>query len=205
MAIRRALPTPALPSSPTACRILPARSPASWPVSTGRRRMRRTAHGSPASPAIARSCRRICCARLHEARVAAGTPLACARSGEWRHPVVGLWPIALREDLRRALVGEGSAQDRALDRTARHRACRLAGHARSTRSSTSTRRRMRRGPRRSRGNIPICRPPFRDGRSEDRASTRYADQSGVRKKSDRRTRLDFGHILCQFRQGRRFR
>jgi molybdenum cofactor guanylyltransferase len=45
--------------------------------------------------------------RLHEARLAAGTPLACARSGEWRHPVVALWPVALREDLRRALTGEG--------------------------------------------------------------------------------------------------
>ena len=43
-------------------------------------------------------------ARLHAARIAAGTQLACARSGEWRHPVIGLWPIALREDLRRALV-----------------------------------------------------------------------------------------------------
>jgi len=30
--------------------------------------------------------------------------MACARSGEWRHPVVGLWPLALREDLRKALV-----------------------------------------------------------------------------------------------------
>jgi molybdopterin-guanine dinucleotide biosynthesis protein A len=46
-------------------------------------------------------------ARLHQAREAAGTPLACARSGEWRHPVVGLWPVALRGDLRRALTGEG--------------------------------------------------------------------------------------------------
>jgi len=46
-------------------------------------------------------------ARLHEARAAAGTSLACARSGDWRHPVVALWPIALREDLRRALVDEG--------------------------------------------------------------------------------------------------
>jgi molybdopterin-guanine dinucleotide biosynthesis protein A len=46
-------------------------------------------------------------ARLHAARSAVGTPLACARSGEWRHPVVGLWPVALREDLRRALVAEG--------------------------------------------------------------------------------------------------
>jgi molybdopterin-guanine dinucleotide biosynthesis protein A len=45
-------------------------------------------------------------ARLHAARVAAGAPLACARSGEWRHPVVGLWPLALRDDLRRALVAE---------------------------------------------------------------------------------------------------
>jgi molybdopterin-guanine dinucleotide biosynthesis protein A len=46
-------------------------------------------------------------ARLHAARVAAGAPLACSRSGEWRHPVIGLWPLALREDLRRALVAEG--------------------------------------------------------------------------------------------------
>jgi molybdopterin-guanine dinucleotide biosynthesis protein A len=45
-------------------------------------------------------------ARLHAAREAAGTPLACARSGEWRHPVVGLWPVALRHDLRHALVDE---------------------------------------------------------------------------------------------------
>lgn len=46
-------------------------------------------------------------ARLHEARLVAKTPLACARSGQWRHPVIGLWPVALREDLRRALVDEG--------------------------------------------------------------------------------------------------
>jgi len=31
-------------------------------------------------------------------------PLACARSGEWRHPVIGLWSLALRDDLRKALV-----------------------------------------------------------------------------------------------------
>jgi molybdenum cofactor guanylyltransferase len=46
-------------------------------------------------------------ARLHEARIAAGAPLACARSGEWRHPVVALWPVKLREDLRHALSNEG--------------------------------------------------------------------------------------------------
>ena len=44
--------------------------------------------------------------RLHEARIASGTALACARSGEQTHPVVGLWAVALREDLRRALVDE---------------------------------------------------------------------------------------------------
>jgi molybdopterin-guanine dinucleotide biosynthesis protein A len=46
--------------------------------------------------------------RLHEARrkMGAGVPLACARSGEWRHPVVGLWPLALRADLRHALTVE---------------------------------------------------------------------------------------------------
>jgi len=46
-------------------------------------------------------------ARLQEARLASGTPLACARSGEWRHPVVALWDVALRNDLRRALTDEG--------------------------------------------------------------------------------------------------
>ena len=45
--------------------------------------------------------------RLHAARSADGKALACARSGEWRHPVVGLWPVALRADLRRALTQEG--------------------------------------------------------------------------------------------------
>ena len=46
-------------------------------------------------------------ARLHAARATDHQPLACARSGEWRHPVVGLWPVALRADLRHALVADG--------------------------------------------------------------------------------------------------
>ena len=46
-------------------------------------------------------------ARLHQARAEAGQPLACAHSGEWRHPVVGLWPVGLRDDLRQALTQEG--------------------------------------------------------------------------------------------------
>jgi molybdenum cofactor guanylyltransferase len=45
--------------------------------------------------------------RLHAVRAEQARPLACARSGEWRHPVVGLWPVGLREDLRHALVTEG--------------------------------------------------------------------------------------------------
>jgi molybdopterin-guanine dinucleotide biosynthesis protein A len=45
-------------------------------------------------------------ARLTAARQAAQVPLACARSGEWRHPVVALWRVALRDDLRHALVKE---------------------------------------------------------------------------------------------------
>jgi molybdopterin-guanine dinucleotide biosynthesis protein A len=57
-------------------------------------------------------------ARLHAARAAAGVPLACAKSGDWRHPVVGLWPVGLREDLRRALVDEGLRKIEAW--TARH-------------------------------------------------------------------------------------
>jgi molybdenum cofactor guanylyltransferase len=47
-------------------------------------------------------------AHLHDARVTAGTQLACARSGERRHPVVALWPVSLRGDLRRAVTSEGA-------------------------------------------------------------------------------------------------
>ena len=44
--------------------------------------------------------------RLSAARQAAGLPLACARSGDWRHPVAGLWRVSLRDDLRKALLEE---------------------------------------------------------------------------------------------------
>lgn len=57
-------------------------------------------------------------ARLHEAREAGNVPLACAASGGWTHPVIGLWPVSLREDLRHALTVE---DERKIDRwTARH-------------------------------------------------------------------------------------
>jgi molybdenum cofactor guanylyltransferase len=46
-------------------------------------------------------------ARLHHARAAADGQLACASSAGRRHPVAALWPIALCEELRRALTEEG--------------------------------------------------------------------------------------------------
>lgn len=46
-------------------------------------------------------------ARLHETREAEGADLACAASGGRTHPVVGLWPVAIRGALRQALVDEG--------------------------------------------------------------------------------------------------
>ncbi|MFI5012506.1 MAG: molybdenum cofactor guanylyltransferase MobA [Hyphomicrobiales bacterium] len=45
-------------------------------------------------------------ARLHAARQAEGATLACAASGGRTHPVIGLWPVEMREELRRALVVE---------------------------------------------------------------------------------------------------
>jgi molybdenum cofactor guanylyltransferase len=45
--------------------------------------------------------------RLHRARVAAGTPLACASSAQKRHHVVALWALRLREELRHSVVAEG--------------------------------------------------------------------------------------------------
>ena len=58
-------------------------------------------------------------ARLHEARMAEDAQLAVAASGGRTHPVIGLWSVGLREELRDALVGEGI---RKIDRwTARYR------------------------------------------------------------------------------------
>src|SRR5215212_7527257 len=42
-------------------------------------------------------------ARLHAARILADVPLACAESGARAYPTNGLWPVALRDDLRHAL------------------------------------------------------------------------------------------------------
>ncbi len=51
-------------------------------------------------------------ARLHQAREAAGVPMACARSGGQTHPPIGLWPVSLRTELRAALL----AGERKIDR-----------------------------------------------------------------------------------------
>ncbi|MGY3450547.1 molybdenum cofactor guanylyltransferase MobA [Bradyrhizobium sp. USDA 4353] len=44
--------------------------------------------------------------RLTAAREADQAELALAASGGQTHPVIGVWPVALRDDLRRALVTE---------------------------------------------------------------------------------------------------
>ncbi|HYB53495.1 MAG TPA: molybdenum cofactor guanylyltransferase MobA [Thermoanaerobaculia bacterium] len=44
--------------------------------------------------------------RLTDGLMEAGADLACAASGGRVHPVFGLWPVRLREDLRRAMVEE---------------------------------------------------------------------------------------------------
>ena len=57
--------------------------------------------------------------RLAEQLETAGAELACAASGGQPHPVIGLWPVRLRDALREALVAEGI---RKVDRwTARYR------------------------------------------------------------------------------------
>jgi molybdopterin-guanine dinucleotide biosynthesis protein A len=57
--------------------------------------------------------------RLVRGMEESGADLACAASGSQPHPVIGLWPVRLREDLRHAVVSEGV---RKVDVwTARHR------------------------------------------------------------------------------------
>ena len=46
-------------------------------------------------------------ARLQDQRVADRADIVCARSGERLHPTVALWSVALRSDIRHALVADG--------------------------------------------------------------------------------------------------
>lgn len=45
--------------------------------------------------------------RLLQAAESEGKPIALARTADGRHPTFGLWPVALREDLRKA-IGAGT-------------------------------------------------------------------------------------------------
>jgi molybdopterin-guanine dinucleotide biosynthesis protein A len=49
-------------------------------------------------------------ARLHAARIAEQAQLAVAASAGQSHPVIGLWDVALRDELRHALVTEDTRQ-----------------------------------------------------------------------------------------------
>ena len=62
-------------------------------------------------------------ARLLSAVEAEGADLACAASDGRDHPVFGLWPLALSDDLRRAMVEEGVRKVDAW--TARYRLARV--------------------------------------------------------------------------------
>jgi molybdopterin-guanine dinucleotide biosynthesis protein A len=63
-------------------------------------------------------------ARMLSALAREGADLACAASGGRTHPVFGLWPVALADDLRAAMVDEGM---RKVDVwTARHRLAEVA-------------------------------------------------------------------------------
>lgn len=44
-------------------------------------------------------------AKLQAAAASEGKPIALARTVDGRHPTFGLWPVALRDDLRAALTG----------------------------------------------------------------------------------------------------
>ena len=57
--------------------------------------------------------------RLHDAMRRDGADMACAASAGRHHPVIGLWPVGLRDDLESALRDEGITK---VDRwTARYR------------------------------------------------------------------------------------
>ena len=95
------------------------RSPAFWRRSTGPRRTGPTLQWILSAAADCPFLPRDLVARLHAARAAEDAQLAVAASDGQSHPVIGLWSVALREELRHALVVEDI---RKIDRwTARYR------------------------------------------------------------------------------------
>ena len=66
-------------------------------------------------------------ARLQAARLAEGADIACARSGSRAHPVIALWPVAIRTETPARARRGGSAQGRSLRKALPSRLCGLAG------------------------------------------------------------------------------
>ncbi len=133
------------------CRFRRARSPASSPGSIGPPPTGPIARSSPASPPTRRFCPPTSWRGWSQGMEAQAADLACAASGGQPHPVIGLWPVRLREDLRQALVDEGI---RKVDVwTARYRLAtvRFPDRPESIRSSTPT------GPRTSTARRRCCR------------------------------------------------
>ena len=119
MAIRRGSQVSACPSSPTRSRIFRDRSPAFSPAldwaAANRPEVAWVLSAAADCPFLPRDL----VARLHRARAEQNAELAVAASDGQSHPVIGLWSVALREELRHALVVEDI---RKIDRwTARYR------------------------------------------------------------------------------------
>ena len=106
-------------------------------------------------------------------------PLACARSGDWRHPVVGLWPVACATICGTRWSRKTCARSR-LDRPPWRRHRRLADRSRSIRSSTSTRPRTPPRPSASRPRIAAfsgLNAPRRGPYCKDRTGHRSDDHA----------------------------
>ena len=90
-----------------AFRVSSARSPVCWPGSIGLPHNVRIALYVVSVATDAPFLPIDLVARLAEALDEARADLACAASGGRTHPVFGLWPVRLRDDLRRAVVDQG--------------------------------------------------------------------------------------------------
>jgi molybdopterin-guanine dinucleotide biosynthesis protein A len=59
-------------------------------------------------------------ARLHAARQRSASAFACAASGDYTHPVIALWPVSIRDELRHAVAAQGM---RKIDRFTQRHGC----------------------------------------------------------------------------------
>ena len=128
-AIRRVLPIPACLSSPTACRVLPVRSPAFWPGLDWAAAHAPDIEWLVSVPGDCPFLPKDLVSRLHDARIASGAaarlrPIRRTAAPGGRPVGGGAAPgFAARAGRR------GHAQDRTVDRAAWHRHRRLAGGA----------------------------------------------------------------------------